>query len=56
MEDYVGSKVCKDCKERKSIEEFYEQVTMFDGYLNVCKKCSRTKQIERNKKKWKKKK
>lgn len=32
-------KRCKDCEEDKSIEEFYPNARMRDGYFNFCRNC-----------------
>lgn len=36
-------KICKSCKEEKSIEEFYSHQKMTDGRLNICKECVKSR-------------
>ena len=35
----IPSKVCKKCKQNKSLTEYHKNKTISDGYLNVCKSC-----------------
>jgi hypothetical protein len=36
MKDF---KICRECNERKTIDEFYANSGMKDGHLNKCKEC-----------------
>ena len=44
MKNNVETKICKICKQKKSIEDFYVDVTGKDGRYSRCKICSRGNQ------------
>lgn len=37
--DYIESKICKTCKELKSIDSFQPRKSSVDGYCNMCNLC-----------------
>ena len=36
-------KVCRDCNVEKSLSDFYRHEKMFDGHLNKCKSCVKSR-------------
>lgn len=42
-DEAVDTKICKECKEEKDIDEFYVNRQLKDGHENICKECKKEK-------------
>lgn len=42
----MNTKICKDCAEEKSLDDFYKQLSRKSGYQSYCKECSNTRRVE----------
>lgn len=51
----ADTKFCKNCREEKSLTEFYRHNETADGLFSICKSCfsiKQTEKAEKNRKKW----
>ena len=45
----ITEKICMECKNNKTVDNFIKHKSNSDGYVNTCKECSRA--IENNRRK-----
>ena len=50
ISDCSMPKFCRKCKQRKSYSDFYKHKEMYDGYLNICKDCTK-KRVQKHREK-----